>query len=110
MKLLVLLPIFAVCCSIPFACIQVEAKELKTGKALGFREEPTNSACAGLEGTEGDNGYDQGYVDAHVHFSKHTGFDSDPGNRHSSEYNRQYVNGYNDGWVDARNGVQDPKC
>jgi len=27
MKLLVLLSIFAVCCSIPFACIQVEAKE-----------------------------------------------------------------------------------
>jgi hypothetical protein len=26
------------------------------------------------------------------------------------EYNKQYVNGYNDGWVDARNGVQDPKC
>ncbi len=89
MKLFVLLHILVVCCSIPFACIQVEAKELKTGKALGFREEPTNSACAGLEGTEGDNGYDQGYVDAHVHFSKHTGFDSDPGNRHSAEYNKQ---------------------
>jgi hypothetical protein len=52
-------------------------RELKTGKALGFREEPTHSACAGLEGTEGDNGYDQGYVDAHVHFSKHKGFDID---------------------------------
>jgi hypothetical protein len=88
----------------------IQSKELKTGKALGFREEPTQSACAGLEGTEGDNGYDQGYVDAHVHFSKHTGFDSDPGNRHSAEYNKQYVNGYNDGWVNARNGVQDPKC
>ena len=82
MKLSVLLPILVVCYSIPFACIQVEAKELKTGKTLGFREEPTDSACAGLEGTEGDNGYDQGYVDAHVHFAKHKGFDSDPGNRH----------------------------
>jgi hypothetical protein len=43
MKLSVLLPILVVCYSIPFACIQVEAKELKTGKALGFREEPTDS-------------------------------------------------------------------
>ena len=110
MKLLIMLPIPVVCCSIPFSYIQAEARELKTGKALGFREEPTNSACAGLEGTEGDNGYDQGYVDAHVHFSKQKGFDSDPGNRHSAEYNKQYVNGYNDGWVDARNGIQDPKC
>jgi hypothetical protein len=33
----------------------IQSKELKTGKALGFREEPTHSACAGLEGTEGDN-------------------------------------------------------
>jgi hypothetical protein len=38
MKLLVLLPILVVCCSIPFACIQVERRELKTGKALGFRK------------------------------------------------------------------------
>jgi hypothetical protein len=77
-----MLPILVVCCSIHFSYIQAEARELKTGKALGFREEPTNSACAVLEGTEGDNGYDQGYVDAHVHFSKQKGFDSDSGNRH----------------------------
>ena len=115
MKLLVLLSIFAVCCSIPFACIQVEAKELKTGKALGFREELTHSSCSGLEGTATgrinfDDGYDQGYVDAHVHFSKNIDFDSNPGNKHSAEYNSGYVRGYNDGWEDAKNGVQDPKC
>ena len=114
MKLLVLLPILVVCCSIPFACIQVEAKELKTGKALGFREESTHSSCSGLEGTAtgGINfdGYDQGYVDAHVHFSKNKGFDSNPGNKHSAEYNSGYVRRYNDGWEDAKNGVQDPKC
>jgi hypothetical protein len=28
----------------------------------------------------------------------------------SEEYNKGYVSGYNDGWVDAKNGVQDPKC
>jgi hypothetical protein len=76
-----------VCCSIPFGCIQVEAKELKTGKALGFREESTHSSCSGLEGTATgginfDDGYDQGYIYAHVHFSKNIDFDSNPGNKH----------------------------
>jgi hypothetical protein len=113
MKLLIMLPILLVLCSIPF--VHVEARELKTGKALGFREEPTHSACAGLEttatgGITADDGYDQGYVDAHVHFSKNKSFDSDPGNKHSEEYNKGYVSGYNDGWIDAKNGVQDPKC
>jgi hypothetical protein len=37
-------------------------------------------------------------------------FDSNPGNKHSAEYNSGYVRGYNDGWEDAKNGVQDPKC
>jgi hypothetical protein len=85
-----------------------------TPSGLGFRPEDTH--CDDLDtsptgGVNYDDGYDQGYVDAHRDFRGLNGHGFDDSVNHGSvEYKSGYVKGYNDGWDDAQKGIQDPKC
>jgi hypothetical protein len=82
--------------------------------ALGFRPEDTHCGDLDTSATGGqnyDDGYDQGYVDAHRDFRGLNGHGFDDSVNHgSAEYKSGYVKGYNDGWVDAQKGIQDPNC
>jgi hypothetical protein len=82
--------------------------------ALGFRPETTHCGDLDTSATGGqnyDDGYDQGYVDAHRDFRGLNGHGFDDSVNHgSSEYKSGYVRGYADGWTDAQKGIQDPKC
>ena len=105
--------IAAIAAALSLFTIANAKREDNTGSGLGFKEESTSSSCSGLEGTEADNGYDQGYVDAHRHFvgkSGHANAPDDILKNGSDEFKSGYKKGYSDGLDDAQKGIQDPKC
>jgi len=74
--------------------------------ALGFRPQTTHCGDLDASATGGqnyDDGYDQGYVDAHRDFRSLNGHGFDDSVNHgSTEYKSGYTKGYNDGWADAQ--------